>query len=153
MKASLREAAPQALVSRALTTILNQTHATTAGYLGFDPDDLPRLVLPQKAQIDAHLSRQLTQRMQQQNRAIWLGGEGDDAPESLMSVKDAICLPLPGRDGRPAGALHVYKNGRAFREREVRFCEVLAGFLVVEDSPAQTEQARRRAPHVVGRGT
>jgi Nif-specific regulatory protein len=129
MRASLRETAPQALVSRALTIILNQTQATTAGYLGFDPDDLPRLVLPQKAQIDAHLSRQLTQRMQQQNRPVWLGGEGDDAPESLMSVKDAVCLPLPGRDGRPVGALHVYKTGRSFNEREVRFCEVLAGFL------------------------
>ncbi len=129
MKAALREAAPQGLVSRALTTLLNQTQATTAGYLGFDPGDPPRLVLPHKAQIDAHLSRQLTQRMQQENRAVWLGGEGDDAPDSLMSVKDAVCLPLPGRDGRPAGALHVYKNGRAFTEREVRFCEVLAGFL------------------------
>jgi Nif-specific regulatory protein len=129
MKASLRECAPQALVTRALTTILNQTGASTAGYLGFDPGDLPRLVLPRQAQIDAHLSRQLTQRMLQQNRAIWLAGEGDNSPESLMAVKDAVCLPLPDRDGRPAGALHVYKNGRAFNEREVRFCEVLTGFL------------------------
>jgi Nif-specific regulatory protein len=129
MKASLRETAPQPLVTRALTTILNQTGASTAGYLGFDTSDLPRLVLPRQAQIDAHLSRQLTQRMLQQNRPVWLAGEGDDSPESLMSVKDAVCLPLPDRDGRPAGALHVYKNGRAFSEREVRFCEVLTGFL------------------------
>jgi DNA-binding NtrC family response regulator len=129
MKASLRETAPQALVSRALTTLLNQTGASTAGYLGFDPGDLPRLVLPRQAQIDAHLSRQLTERMLQKNRPIWLAGEGDDSPESLMAVKDAVCLPLPDRDGRPAGAIHVYKNGRAFSEREVRFCEVLTGFL------------------------
>jgi Nif-specific regulatory protein len=129
MKLSLRETAPQSLVGRALTTVLNQTGANTAGYLGFDPDDLPRLVLPQKAQIDAHLSRQLTQRMLAQNRAIWLGGEGNDTPDSLMAVKDAVCLPLPDRDGRPFAALHVYKNGHGFSEREVRFCEVLAGFL------------------------
>src|SRR5262249_48937290 len=119
MKAALRETKPQALVGRALTTVLNQTGANTAGYLGFDPDDLPRLVLPQKAQIDAHLSRQLTQRMLAQNRAIWLGGEGDDTPDSLMAVKDAVCLPLPDRDGRPFAALHVYKNGHGFSEREV----------------------------------
>jgi Nif-specific regulatory protein len=141
MRAALGETAPQPLVSRALTTILNQTHATTAGYLGFDPDDLPRLVLPQKAQIDTHLSRQLTQRMQQENRVLWLGGEGDSAPDSLMAVKDAVCLPLPGRDGRPLGALHVYRSGRAFGEREVRFCEVLAGFL---GSCLQVLRARRQ---------
>jgi two-component system nitrogen regulation response regulator GlnG len=29
----------------------------------------------------------------------------------------------------PLGALHVYKSNRLFTEREVRFCEVLAGFL------------------------
>jgi Nif-specific regulatory protein len=141
IKAALRETAPQALVSRALTAILNQTQAATAGYLGFDPDDLPRLVLPHKAQIDAHLSRQLTQRMQQENRVLWLGGEGDEAPASLMAVKDAVCLPLPGRDGRPFGALHAYRNGRLFSEREVRFCEVLAGFL---GSCLQVLRARRQ---------
>jgi Nif-specific regulatory protein len=129
VKASLKETAPQTLVGRALTAILNQTQATTAGYLGFDPDDPPRVVLPSKAQLDTHLSRQLTERMLQKDRTIWLGCEGTEAPESLMAVKDAICLPLPGRDGRPVGAVHVYKNGRAFTEREVRFCEVLAGYL------------------------
>jgi two-component system response regulator HydG len=129
MKGALLETAPQTVIGRALTAILNQTMAATAGYLGFDPDDLPRLVLPHKAQIDAHLSRQLTQRMLARNKTVWLGGDGDDTPDSLMAVKDALCLPLPERDGRPFAALHVYKNGRGFTEREVRFCEALAGFL------------------------
>jgi Nif-specific regulatory protein len=130
MRAALRETTPQALVSRALMTILTQTGANTAGYLSFDQDDgLPRLVLPRQAQLDAHLSRQLTQRLLQQNRLIWLDGEKSQAPESLASIADAVCLPLPARDGRPLGALHVYKNGRTFTEREARFCEVLAGFL------------------------
>jgi Nif-specific regulatory protein len=141
MKASLRETTPQALVGRALTTLLNQTRASTAGYLGFDPDDLPRLVLPQKAQLDVHLSRQLTQRILQQNCTVWLGAEGNDTPDSLMSVKDAICLPLPGRDGQPIGALHVYKSGRGFTPRDVSFCEVLAGFL---GSCLQVLRARRQ---------
>ena len=35
--------------------------------------------------------------------------------------------PAPGEDA--AGRLHVYKASRRFSEREVRFCEVLAGFL------------------------
>lgn len=129
MKVALLETAPQAVVGRALTAVLNQTMATTAGYLGFESDDLPRLVLPHKAQIDAHLSKQLTQKMLARNATVWLGGEGDDTPDSLMSVKDAVCLPLPDRDGRPFAALHVYKNGRGFSEREVRFCEALTSFL------------------------
>jgi Nif-specific regulatory protein len=130
MQASLRETAPRTLVGRALTAVLNQTGATAAGYLSFDQDDpLPRLVLPQLAQVDIHLSRQLTQRMLQENRIVWLGAEGGDAPESVLSFKDAVCLPLAGADARPSGALHVYKAGRLFSEREVRFCEVLAGYL------------------------
>jgi Nif-specific regulatory protein len=130
MQGSLRETTPRGLVARALTAVLNQTGAGTAGYLSFDQDDsLPKLVLPRQAQIDAHLSRQLTNRMLQENRVIWLGDEGCEAPESLLAVKDAVCLPLPGMDGKPLAALHVYKNGRAFSEGEVRFCEVLAGYL------------------------
>jgi DNA-binding NtrC family response regulator len=141
MQASLRETAPRTLVGRALTAILNQTGATAAGYLSFDQDDpLPKLVLPQLAQVDIHLSRQLTQRMLRENRIVWLGSEGGDAPESVLSFKDAVCLPLLGPDMRPSGALHAYKAGRLFSEREIRFCEVLAGYL---GSCLQVLRARR----------
>ncbi len=130
MQDALKESAPRRVVALALTTLLRQTRATAAGYLGFDHDDpLPRLVLPELAHVDIHLSRQLTQRMLQERRVIWLGGDGDEAPESVVSFQDAVCLPLPCADGRPCAAIHVYKVGEGFRDREVRFCEVVAGYL------------------------
>lgn len=130
MQQALKESAPRRVVQRALTTLLNQTGATAAGYIGFEQDDpIPRLVLPHLSQVDIHLSRQLTQRMLQEKRVIWLGGEGGAAPESVLHFKDAVCLPLSCADGRICAAVHVYKVGHGFRDREVRFCEVLAGYL------------------------
>jgi Nif-specific regulatory protein len=129
---ALGETAPRALVTRALTTLLNQTGATTAGYLSFDQDDpLPKLVLPQQAHVDAHLSRQLTQQMVQSRKLVWLGATDTETPDSLCAIGDAVCLPLtgPAPDRTPLGALHVYRTSRCFADREVRFCEVLAGFL------------------------
>jgi two-component system, NtrC family, response regulator HydG len=41
---------------------------------------------------------------------------------------DAICVPLRA-EGAPFGALHVYRSPNAFSEREVRFCEMVAGYL------------------------
>ena len=67
----------------ALTAILNQTQANTAGYLGFDPDDLPRLVLPHKAQIDAHLSRQLTKRTKYGDIAARLSEIADEGQNQV----------------------------------------------------------------------
>jgi Nif-specific regulatory protein len=88
------------------------------------------MVLPQLAQVDIHLSRQLTQRMLRDNRPVWLGGTANsEIPESVLSFHDAICLPLLGTDLIPFGALHAYKSSRPFAVREVRFCEVLCGYL------------------------
>src|SRR5262249_57829336 len=55
--------------------------------------------------------------------------------DSLVAFRDAVGIPLrvgqaaPENGDEPLGALHVYKSNRLFSEREVRFCEVLAGCL------------------------
>jgi Nif-specific regulatory protein len=51
-----------------------------------------------------------------------------DQTESLMPFCDAICIPLRA-EGAPFGALHVYRSTTPFKEREVRFCEVIAGHM------------------------
>jgi DNA-binding NtrC family response regulator len=91
---------------------------------------MPKLVLPELAAVDIHLSRQLTQRAQQSGQLVWLGGGGADEShsDSLLVYKDAVCVPLRA-GATPLGALHVYRASRSFSEREVRFCEVLAGYL------------------------
>jgi two-component system, NtrC family, response regulator HydG len=145
MTASLAETTPHGLVALALTTVLRQTVANVAGFLSLDADEPEfRMVLPAQAEVDNQLSRKLTQRVQQDKHAVWLGAERmrEWDSESLVGFRDAIGIPLcvspaasqtqPGESPpppEPLGALHVYKSARLFTEREVRFCEVLAGCL------------------------
>jgi two-component system, NtrC family, response regulator HydG len=139
MTASLTEGTLNGLVNVALTTVLKQTLANVAGFLSVEDDEPQfRMVLPAQAQVDTHLSRELTQKVLRDKRAVWLGASrmhGLDS-DSLVAFRDAVGIPLrvgqaPTVDGasEPLGALHVYKTNRLFSEREVRFCEVLAGCL------------------------
>lgn len=139
MTASLAETTPHSLVNLALTTILRQTLANLAGFLSLDEEEPQfRLILPVQTQVDARLSRKLTQRVQRENRAVWLGSARSRSldSDSLVGFRDALGIPLRvghgGTDeGEPSslGILHVYRNSQLFTEREVRFCEVLAGCL------------------------
>src|SRR5207244_6052869 len=126
MAAAVEETDPRALVRRALQTIHRQTAASITGFLSLDEDDpLPKLVMPESARVDVHLSRQLTQLVQRQGRAVWLGSQVDEIPESesLLSFKDALCLPLQAGE-TALGAVHVYKTGKLFTERNLRFCQI-----------------------------
>jgi transcriptional regulator with GAF, ATPase, and Fis domain len=139
MTSSLTQTTPHDLVNLALTTVLRQTQANMAGFLSLDVEEPQfRLILPAQAEVDTHLSRELTQRVQRENRAVWLGAthmrELDS--DSLVAFRDAVGIPLRvgqssanGSASEPLGALHVYKSNRPFSEREVGFCEVLAGCL------------------------
>jgi two-component system, NtrC family, response regulator HydG len=136
MNGTLGESTPDRLVRTALEAILSQTGAELAGFLSLDDSPDLRLVLPVQASVDRHLSRRLTQQVQQQGRLVWLGSPQDRAleSESLSSFSDAVCVPLraslPGGAAEaPLGALHVYKTTRPFSQRQVRFCEVIGGSL------------------------
>ena len=135
------------LIRHTLLTILHQTSATVAGYLSLDPTDpIPKMVLPDRASVDTQLSRRLTARVRGGSKRVWLFGDaaevgGADPGDSLSSFADAICLPVAGPGGEPQAALHVYRTGRGFHERDVRFLEAVAGFL----SPAmETLRTRRK---------
>lgn len=128
---SLEDSDPRLLVRHALSLIASQTRADVTGFLSLDPEDpLPKLVLPELARVDFHLSRQLTQRVQRDGRAVWLGATAGTAgsSDSLIPFTDALCVPLSA-GGAPLGALHAYRSSAAFCERDQRFCEVLAGYL------------------------
>jgi Nif-specific regulatory protein len=133
----------QKLIEQALETVYRQTAATVVGFLSLDADNpTPKLVWPKAAPVDVHLSRQLTQKVQSEGEPVWLGAVADDLAEtdSLMSFKDALCLPLKA-EGAPFGALHVYKTGGCFTERQLAFCRVLAGHLA---SSLQVLRAHRQ---------
>jgi Nif-specific regulatory protein len=130
MTATVDEKEPAALIERALETIARRTRATVCGFLSLDPEEpLSKKVYPQAAEVDAQLSRQLTKRVQEDDRTVWLQALSHDvgASESLASYVDAMCAPLHA-DGAPLGAIHVYKSNGAFTPRDVRFCEVVAGY-------------------------
>lgn len=120
------------LIELALRTILNQTAARLTGYLSFDPHEpTPKIVLPEEASVDATLSRRLTQQAFATGATVWLFPELTDkhAPtDSLLAFADAICIPLKA-SGETVAALHAYRTGRSFQERDVRFMEAVATFL------------------------
>ncbi len=131
MTAAVGEAEPHDLLRRALRAAHRQTGATLVGYLSLDPTDpVPKLVLPDEATVDRHLSRQLTLLVQQRGRTVWLGADlaTSQPTDSLVPFTDAIGLPVVA-DGGPTGAVHVYKSKGRFAERDVRFCEALVGYL------------------------
>ncbi len=130
MTTTVKETDPGLVVRHMLATVARHTRATVAGFLSLDEEEpLPKMVYPQRARVDFSLSRQLTQRVQKEGTAVWLkaGNVEFEESDSLLPFQDAVCLPLRGAGG-PLGALHVYKSGRFFDEREVRFCEVVAGY-------------------------
>lgn len=132
MASAVEATDPQLLVHQSLQTIQQQTLASLVGYLSLDPTDpLPKMILPETAQVDVHLSRLLTRRVQREGKPVWMGGDSSPtrpASDSLTPFSDALCLPLRA-GAEPFGALHVYKANSYFSERDARFCEALAGYL------------------------
>ena len=129
---------PHDVTRLALQAILNQTTAKIGGYLGLDPGDPhPKLVVPSQATVDAQLSRRLTERVRKSGKMVWLYADpaGPENPldgpptDSLSMYTDAVCVPLVDGSGQAFAALHVYRTGLCFSEREVRFIEALAGYL------------------------
>src|SRR5262249_15511616 len=131
MTDSVKETDPRALIRKALETIRTQTGACIVGFLGLDRDDpLPKIVLPESAQVDVGLSRRLTAAVERSGRTVWLESQpaGASDSESLVSFADALCVPLTTGEIR-VGALHVYRSGKPFAQRDLHFCEILGGYL------------------------
>lgn len=135
MTAAVETADPHDLIRLTLRSILHQTAAKVAGYLSLDPSDpTPKFVLPEQAAVDVSLSRRLTERVRTGRRTVWLFNDAAaDGPtpqptESLSAFHDALGLPL-AVDGEAFAALHVYRTGMPFDERDVRFIEAVGGYL------------------------
>ena len=142
MTASLTETTLHGLVNLALTAVLKQTVANVAGFLSLDEEEPEfRLVLPAQAEVDAQLEPAVdaARAARKAGGVARLGPDAGLDSESLVAFRDAVVRSAAHRPGvarrtedasaEPLGALHVYKANRLFSEREVRFCEVLAGCL------------------------
>lgn len=133
MTAAVGSGDAQELIRLSLRTLLNQTSATFVGYLGLDPSDpMPKMVMPERVAVDVTLSKRLTEQVRTTRSRVWLFGEqnsGVSATASLSSFTDAVCLPVGGYAGEPLAAVHAYRTGRSFTERDVQFLEAVSSFL------------------------
>jgi len=134
MTAAVLLSDPHDLIRHTLRTLLAQTNASVVGYLNLDPNDpAPRLIVPEQAPLDFQLSRRLTERVREHGKLFWLYGDervgGWNPSSSLTSYTDAICVPVNGPRSDPIAALHVYRSGQGFEDRDVKFIEAAASFL------------------------
>ncbi len=144
MTVAVNTADAQELIRLTLRTVLNQTSAALVGYLSLDPaEPTPKMVLPERVAVDVPLSKRLTERVRELRRTVWLFGDDKiniGTAGSLSAYHDAVCLPIGSSAGEPLAALHAYRIGRGFSERDVKFLEAITGYL----APALESQRHRR---------
>jgi len=132
MTAAVELTDPHAMIRLALRSILTQTAAKVVGYLSLDPaDPSPKFVFPDQSAVDVPLSRRLTERVRSEKKTVWHSqdpAKNQPGTESLFAYQDALCLPLSA-NGEIYAALHVYRTGTGFSERDVRFIEAIGGYL------------------------
>lgn len=131
MAAAARLGRADDLIAHTLDCVVRRIRSSTSGYLSLDPDEpFSKQVQPASAEVDAQLSRQLTRRVQETGTTAWLKAANGSATssDSLAAFSDAVCVPVRW-DQEILGALHVYKKAGMLSQRDVRFCEVVAGFV------------------------
>lgn len=117
----------------AVQSLFYQTGAALVGLFTLDPSDpIPKVVWPEAAQVDDHLARQLTRRMHRDHRPVWLAEDTAATRPTLSGSGSALyadALGLPVQFGRKVyGAVHMYKAGGYFSERDRKFAEAVARF-------------------------
>jgi DNA-binding NtrC family response regulator/pSer/pThr/pTyr-binding forkhead associated (FHA) protein len=89
----------------------------------------PERIVPAEAAKNVRLSAQLTKRVTKNREAIWIKEESGDSAEAGRWA-DAICIPLLCKD-ELVGALHLYREGHQFRQKDFELTIKAAGLLGV----------------------
>lgn len=121
------------LARAAVQSLFYQTGAALVGLFTLDPSDpIPKFVWPEAAQVEEHLARQLTRRVHRDHRLVWLA---EDTACTLPTMSATVgglyadALALPVKDGgKVYGAMHLYKTGGYFSDRDRKYAEAVAGF-------------------------
>src|SRR5262249_32636895 len=123
------------LLHHALDVVLHQTSASLVAFLSADPNDpMTKMIVPETAKVDPHLSKQLNKRTLRDGKPVWLSTDVADTrtPDMPSQLTDALCLPVQSGIGRALGTMHVYRSNGFFAERDLRFCEALVIYLANE---------------------
>lgn len=144
--AELRE--PLELARMLVQTIFYQTGASQVGMFNLDPSEpLPKMLWPENATHEPAITRQLTRRVQRDERLVWLA-EDTAMTRTASGVfstayADAIAVPL-GVGRRSFGAIHAFKKTAHFSDRDAQFVATLAKFsshLFLQMRAIRTERA------------
>jgi transcriptional regulator with GAF, ATPase, and Fis domain len=126
---ALKAKSSRELVLLALQTLAAGLSGDAALYTGLEESEtgLPSILPENPAQPP---SEQLIREVHERRKSVWIHEPGQEREilASLGSVGDALGLPV-GVLGPPIGMLHVYRASGRFTDRNVRFCELLAGSL------------------------
>ncbi|MBL8826264.1 MAG: sigma 54-interacting transcriptional regulator [Planctomycetaceae bacterium] len=125
---------PAVVMHHVLEALLKQLRVSAVGYLLIDENGAlkPAVVMPERSKQPIVLDDDLTQKVCQGQRAVWI----TDMPEQLVDTQfsdrytDAICVPLVF-DGQVLCALHAYLERGKFTESQFEFAVELANLAAV----------------------
>jgi Nif-specific regulatory protein len=124
---------PDEVVRSSLELLRDRTHASFVGFLWANDDGQfkPKLVIPEGAAGKVELSRELTERVTRQGKAIWIDNQQlEEATHAAQHFADAICVPLV-HDNKTIGAIHVYLEQGRFRQTDFDIAIPLANIMTV----------------------
>ncbi len=126
---------PQEVITRALELLRARTQAAVVGFLWLDDEGKlrPKIILPQDAAPQVHLSDSLTRLVIEQGHAVWVASHSPTSTSDSTSLKhyaDAVCVPLV-RAETTHGAIHIYLDRGRFRQSDFAFSISVAHILVV----------------------
>ncbi len=122
---------PDSVIRTSLDLLHERTKAAVVGFLWSTDEGVlrPKLVLPQDDQV-VTLSRDLTDVVCEQGRAVWISNQTSDTSGSVQKYSDAICVPLV-KDETTLGVLHVYLKKGRFRQADFDFALSVASLMSV----------------------
>lgn len=133
---------PDEVVRVSLDLLKEQTNSSLVGFLWSSDDGhlRPKLVLPEDDELRAPLSESLTQKVAQEQKAVWVSDhQTGELTDSLKHFADAICVPLVN-EAQLLGAIHLYLQQGRFTQEDFEFAISIAGITAVALERAYREE-------------
>lgn len=122
---------PDPVIATSLDLLHDRTKAAVVGFLWASDEGVlrPKLVLPRQDE-DVSLSRDLTNVVCEQGRAVWISNQSAETGGALRKYSDAICVPLV-KNKTTLGVLHLYLKKGRFRQADFDFAISVANLMSV----------------------
>jgi len=124
---------PDEVTRIAIELLRVRTKADIAGFLWVSEDRRlkPKFVIPENAASAAELNDELTKKVTEQGKAVWVAHQlATRSKSELGEFADAICLPL-AHEQQIVGAVHIYREHEKFTDGDFEFAISLCNILSV----------------------